>query len=120
MHALLSALLLLQLSSEPGAADARPATSKPSTRLAWTHPKVEARGVWIPRDSMEPNAKTHETPQQARERLSKSLDDLKSANFNILLVDGWFKGYTAYPGSKVAPQYPAFRDNDMFAFVMEE
>ena len=44
----------------------------------------------------------------------------KSANFNILLIDGWFKGYTAYPNSKVAPQYPPFRDNDMFAFVIDQ
>ena len=57
-----------QVGSEPGTSDSRSVVYAPSTRIAFTHPKVEARGVWIPRDSMEPDAKKHETAEQKEYR----------------------------------------------------
>jgi uncharacterized lipoprotein YddW (UPF0748 family) len=65
-------------------------------------------------------ARPGESPVQARDRMRKALDALRAANFNIVLIDGWFKEFTAYPGSVIAPQYPPFRDNDMFDFVVEQ
>ncbi len=112
-----------RFSQEPGAAETKVTGKIPRLPKTWTHPAVEARGIWIPRDSMEAkkDANGHvETNAEVKARLSKTLDQLKAANFNLLLVDCWFKGYVAYPGSHVAPQYPAFKGDDRFGFMVSE
>src|SRR5438552_6931637 len=80
---------LAQLTREPGVQQSQEVSRAPELPKEWTHPTIEARGVWIPRDSLE--ARTGESKDQVRERLAKTIDQLKSANFNILLIDCWFK-----------------------------
>src|SRR5689334_12816577 len=97
---------------EPGVAEAKGDGPVPEWPKVWSHPKVEARGIWIARNNMEPATRpagSRETIDEAKARLVKTLDQLKAANFNIVLLDAWFQGYVAYPGSKIAPQWPAFQ-----------
>src|SRR5437868_5104453 len=81
---------------EPGEAESRQRETNVEPPTSWSHPATEVRGVWIDSKEM----------MRPREQLLAKLDRLKAANFNVVLVDTWFRGYVAYPGSAVVPQYP--------------
>lgn len=115
-HLLLSSLLLtasLQPTppSEPGVAESRETpASLPTTLPTFTHPTIEARGVWIvPRDMALP-------PDQ----LLPLLDQLQSAHINTLLIDTYFRGVVAYPDSKLLPQFADFAGKDPIQFLITE
>src|SRR3989442_11590129 len=114
----LTTSLFAQVTSEPGYQQSKEPGQAPQMPKQWSHPPIEARGVWIPRDSME--ARPGETKEQLRQRLSATMGKLKAAHFNIILVDCWFKGFVSYPNSEFAPQYPPFIDNDIPAFLIDE
>src|SRR5688500_18317522 len=80
---------------------------------AWAQSKpgeAEVRGVWVPSNDL----------LGRREVLLKRFDQLKSANFNMVLIDCWFRGYTAYAGSSIAPHYPQFKGEDVFGLAVDE
>ena len=58
-------------------------------------------------------------PVRAADQNSE-IDQLKAANFNIVLLDAWFQGFVAYPGSRIAPQWPAFNGEDTLGFLIDE
>src|SRR5688572_5244566 len=95
---------------EPGEAEGREKKRQLDPKLQFTHPPVESRGVWIPSNDL----------LGPRDVLLKKLDRLKAANFNTVMIDCWFRGCTAYPGSEVAPQYPKFDGADVFAIALDE
>lgn len=80
---------------EPGQAEAVTTESAVLVPSEWEHPKIEARGVWF----------TAEQFLVPKEELVSRLDRLKSANFNAVFLNVWFRGYVVYPGSKLIPQY---------------
>jgi uncharacterized lipoprotein YddW (UPF0748 family) len=76
----------------------------------WAHPEVEYRGVWFSnRDMLKPKAE-----------IVAKLDQLQRAGFNVLLLDSWFRGFAAFDGSEVAPQYPEFKGEDVFGWITRE
>jgi uncharacterized lipoprotein YddW (UPF0748 family) len=95
---------------EPGELESRLSTRSLETELAFAHPRVESRGVWIPSNDL----------LGPRDALLAKLDAIRKANFNTVLVDVWFRGYTAYAGSAVAPMHPALNGEDVFATVLRE
>jgi uncharacterized lipoprotein YddW (UPF0748 family) len=94
---------------EPGEGEFRDHLAKVPVPKTWSHPASEVRGVWI--DSKE--------TMQPREQLLAKLDALKAANFNTVLIDTWFRGYVAYPGSAVVPQYPELKGRDVVAELID-
>src|SRR5438874_5996301 len=95
---------------EPGEAEEKVKSRAIDPHLKFTHPPVEARGVWVTSNDL----------LGPRETLLKKFDRLKAANFNIVLIDAWFRGYTAYPDSKIAPLYPDFKGEDALGMAIEE
>lgn len=63
---------------------------------------MESRGVWIGREEM----------LEGREKLAARLDRLSSAGINTVYVNTQFRGYVAYPGGVVMPQFPDFAKGD--------
>ena len=96
--------------SEPGEAQGKVKSRKLDASLKFTHSPVEACGVWVTSNDL----------LGPRETLLKKFDRLKAANFNIVLIDAWFRGYTAYPDSKIAPLYPDFKGEDALGMAIEE
>src|SRR5688500_18225355 len=95
---------------EPGQAEAANRERAIDPTLKWTHPRVEARGVWIAsRDMTGP-----------KNEILKKLDLVRDAGLNTALIDTWFRGYVAYPGSAVAPQFPDFNGDDVLAWMVDE
>ena len=95
---------------EPGEAEARQRTTSATMPTTFTSPAVELRGVWLAsRDMVLPRAE-----------LLKRLDQLKAANFNAVLIDTYFRGYVAYPGSAHLPQFPEFRGEDVVGWLIDE
>src|SRR5438876_4963492 len=74
------------------------------------HPLVELRGVWLVSNDL----------SKPRDELKKMLNAFASANFNTVFIDVWFRGYVAYPDSKIAPQFPALRGHDVIGFLVDE
>jgi uncharacterized lipoprotein YddW (UPF0748 family) len=95
---------------EPGEAEGRVKTRRLDPNLTFTHPAVEVRGAWVASNDL----------LGPRDVMLKKLDQLKAANFNTVLVDSWFRGYTAYPGSAIAPLYPGLKGEDAFGMAVEE
>ncbi len=83
---------------EPGQSESKSTTQAVAPTTQWTHPPIEARGVWLTSHSL----------LGPREDLLKKLDQLQAANFNTVLIDTWFRGCVAYPKSEIVPQYPDF------------
>jgi uncharacterized lipoprotein YddW (UPF0748 family) len=96
-------------SLEPGEAESTDRASIVPMPKTWSHPSSEIRGAWI--DSKE--------LMQPRDRLLTKLDALKAANFNTVLIDTWFRGYVAYPGSELVPQYPELNGRDVIAELVD-
>src|SRR5689334_715509 len=90
---------------EPGEAESRERLANVEPTTKWSHPAAEVRGVWIDSKEM----------MRPREQLLAKLDQLKRANFNVVLVDTWFRGYVAYAGSAVVPEYPELKGDDVVA-----
>jgi uncharacterized lipoprotein YddW (UPF0748 family) len=95
---------------EPGAAQGQAKTRPLDPNLKFTHPPVEARGVWVASNDL----------LGPRDVLLRKFDRLKAANFNTVLIDAWFRGHTAYPGSAIAPEYPPLRGEDTLGVAIEE
>ncbi len=95
---------------EPGEAEGRTKTRAIDSNLKFTHPTVEARGVWIASNDL----------LGPRDVLLHKLDRLKSAHFTSVMIDSWFRGYTAYPGSAIAPEYPDLKGEDTLGIVINE
>ena len=96
---------------EPGEAEARQrATTAPPRPTTFTSPVNEVRGIWLAsRDMLRP-----------RDELRDKLDQLKAANFNTVLIDTYFRGHVAYPGSAHLPQFPDFKGNDILGWLIDE
>jgi uncharacterized lipoprotein YddW (UPF0748 family) len=96
---------------EPGDAESRQRSGDAPLVTTFTHRAVELRGVWLAsRDMTAP-----------KDTLVAKLDALKSANFNTVLIDTYFKGFVVYPGGKIVPQAPEFRDKpDVLAMLIDE
>jgi uncharacterized protein len=95
---------------EPGQSEALQRAPVPPFPKTWTHPATEIRGVWISSNEM----------LLPRQPLLAKLDALKSANFNTILIDTYFRGYIAYPGSAYLPQYPGFKGQDIIGLLVDE
>jgi uncharacterized lipoprotein YddW (UPF0748 family) len=95
---------------EPGEAEGRDKTRTLDANLTFTHPATEARGVWVASNDL----------LGPRDVMLHKFDRLKVAHFNTVLVDCWFRGYTSFPGSDIAPQYPDFKGEDVLATTIEE
>jgi uncharacterized lipoprotein YddW (UPF0748 family) len=78
--------------------------------IAAQNPLIELRGIWLVSNDL----------SQPPAELAKMLDAFASANFNTIFIDVWFRGYAAYPDSKIAPQYPALRGHDVIGFLVDE
>jgi uncharacterized lipoprotein YddW (UPF0748 family) len=95
---------------EPGEAEARQRATPAPRATTFTSPATEVRGIWLAsRDMTRP-----------RDELRAMLDQLKAANFNTVLIDTYFRGYVAYPGSAHLPQFPAFRGEDILGWLIDE
>jgi len=95
---------------EPGQAEAQQrATTLPLIRQ-FTSPALEVRGVWLASSSM----------TAAPDVLRRHLDAIRSANFNTVLIDTYFRGYVAYPGGAVVPQFPDFKGQDVLGLLIDE
>jgi uncharacterized lipoprotein YddW (UPF0748 family) len=82
----------------------RPAIAAPATQLS-----TEVRGVWlVSQDLLKP-----------RDQIAQMLDQFADAHFNSVFIDIWFRGYVAYPDSKIVPQYPQLHD-DVIGFIVDE
>lgn len=106
--------LILELQPSPGAEPGRREAQQrdPAGKIItkFTHPAVEARGIWLAsRDMVLP-----------KEELRRRLDDLKAANFNTVLIDTYFRGYVAYPGGEIVPQFPDFKGEDILGWLIDE
>src|SRR4051812_24724140 len=55
-----------------------------------------------------------------RAEIAAKLDVLKAANFNLVLIDTYFRGFVAYPGSAILPQYPEFHGDDVVGWMIEQ
>ncbi|MGI8906121.1 MAG: glycoside hydrolase family 10 protein [Candidatus Sumerlaeaceae bacterium] len=98
---------------EPGQAEAQTTLTQPVQLPAqWSHPKTEARAVWI----------TSQELQESKEALTAKLDQVASANFNTITVDTWFRGFVAYPDSALVPQYPGVveKNPDVLSWILKE
>ena len=97
--------------AEPGEAEARQRATTEPVITTFSHPAIELRGVWLAsRDMTKP-----------KQQLIEQLDALKSANFNTLMIDTYFKGFVVYPGGKIVPQAPDFRDKpDVLKLLIDE
>jgi uncharacterized lipoprotein YddW (UPF0748 family) len=95
---------------EPGEAEGKVKSRAIEPNLKFTHPLVEARGVWVASNDL----------LGPREAMLQKFDRLKAANFNLVLIDAWFRGYTAYPGSAIAPPYPDLKGEDALGMAIEE
>ena len=95
---------------EPGQAEAQDRDRPIAPDTKWTQPPVEARGVWIASRDM----------NGTREPIGQKLDLIKRANLNTALIGTQFRGYVAYPGSAVLPQFPDFKGQDVFGLWVEE
>lgn len=80
---------------EPGQNEGATTVSKVEVPKTWSHPKEEARGIWL-------TAKEFLVPQS---ELEKRYDDLKAANINAVFLNVWFRGFVVYPGSDIVEQY---------------
>ncbi len=76
--------------------------------------QTEIRGAWVDR-----------APLATRESIRGMLDDLKGANFNVVFVDVWSRGYPLWK-SAVFERHtglltdPVYGDRDVLAEVIEE
>jgi len=96
--------------AEPGQREAQQRDTAGKVITEFTHPAVEARGIWLAsRDMVLP-----------KEELRRRLDDLEAANFNAVLIDTYFRGYVAYPGSEIVPQFPDFKGEDILGWLIDE
>jgi uncharacterized lipoprotein YddW (UPF0748 family) len=95
---------------EPGQSEARDRSAKIPLPTTWSHPETEIRGLWIATNEM----------LLPREQITAKLDALQQANFNVALIDTYFRGYIAYPGSKLLPQYPEFKNDDRVGWMIEQ
>lgn len=75
--------------------------------LTYSSRSVEARGAWYRLKEKNPS------------ELIKTLDKLKAGNFNIILPETWYHGYTIYP-SAVVKQNPQFSGWDPLSVLVEE
>jgi uncharacterized lipoprotein YddW (UPF0748 family) len=95
---------------EPGEAAARQRATTAPRPKTFTSPTNELRGIWLAsRDMVRP-----------RDELRARLDQLKAANFNTVLIDTYFRGYVAYPGSAHLPQFPDFKGADVLGWLIDE
>src|SRR4051794_4193627 len=96
---------------EPGEAEAKDRAAALPLPSKWSHPDREVRGIWLAsRDMLVADAE-----------LLKKLEAIKSANLNTVLIDTYFKGFVAYPGSSLIPQAPDFRDRaDVIGLLVNE
>src|SRR3954454_19356214 len=83
---------------EPGEAESHGQSNSVELPKAWSHPSTEVRGVWM----------TSKEMLMPRTPLLAKLDALRAAHFNVVLIDTYFRGCVAYPGSAVLPQFPGF------------
>jgi uncharacterized lipoprotein YddW (UPF0748 family) len=95
---------------EPGEAEGRNKTRAIEPNLKFTHPTTEARGVWLASNDL----------LGSRDLLLHKFDRLKSAHFTTVMIDSYFRGYTAYPGSAIAPEYPDLKGEDTLGLVINE
>lgn len=95
---------------EPGQAEVRVTHRSIEGEVRFTQPAVEARGVWVPSNDL----------LGPRDAMLRKFDQLKRANFNTVLIDAWFRGYTAYAGSAVAPLHPDLKGGDAFGAALAE
>ena len=95
---------------EPGQAEATATPRSATLPAAWSHKDPEVRGVWLARNDM----------SGPPEKLVEKIQALKDANFNTVMIDGWFRGYTSYPGSAVVPQFDEFKGADPFGLSVAE
>lgn len=95
---------------EPGQAEAQDRDRRVDIDIRWTQPRVEARGVWIASRDM----------NGTREEIGGKLDLVRSAHLNTALIGTQFRGYVAYPGSAVLPQFPDFKGQDIFGIWVDE
>jgi uncharacterized lipoprotein YddW (UPF0748 family) len=105
----LFATVTLAQQLEPGEAESRDRAANVAVPKTWSHPANEIRGVWMaPKEMLLP-----------RGQILRKLDQLKAANFNAVLIDAYFRGYVAWPGSGILPQYPEFKGEDPIAFLID-
>jgi uncharacterized lipoprotein YddW (UPF0748 family) len=98
---------------EPGQAEAQTsATGAVEVPRKWSHPATEVRGVWITSGEL----------QQSTEALTRKLDAIAHANFNAIMADTWFRGFVAYPDSKIVPQYPSLAagNRDVIGWMVQQ
>jgi uncharacterized lipoprotein YddW (UPF0748 family) len=95
---------------EPGEAEGRNKTRELDPNLKFNHPAVETRGVWVASNDL----------LGPRDVLLHKFDRLKSAHFTTVMIDSWFRGYTAYPDSAIAPEYPDLKGEDTLGVMMDE
>ena len=98
-----------QPSLEPGAAQSKETTTRAAI-TDFTHPPVETRGVWLAsRDIFVP-----------RDQLLAKLDQLKDAGFTRVMIDTQFRGGVLYPDSKILPQVPEAKGEDLLKLLVDE
>lgn len=96
---------------EPGQAQAQaPATAPVSLPARWSHPPVEARGVWL----------TGSELMGSTESVLRKLDAFQAAGFNEVMLDTWLRGFVTYPGSRYAPQHSMAKGRDPLAWIIPE
>jgi len=96
---------------EPGQADTRvTATAPVSLPTEWSHPPIEARGVWMIGSEL----------MGSTESLVRKLDALQEAGFNEVMLDTWLRGYVTYPGSAYVPQHSQAKGRDPLAWIIPE
>lgn len=95
---------------EPGEAEGKTKTRALDPNLKFTHPQVEARGVWVASNDL----------LGPRDVLLRKFDRLKAAHFNTVMIDSYFRGYAAYPGSAIVPEYPGLKDEDTLGIMIEQ
>src|SRR5262245_24760587 len=96
--------------SEPGEVESRHRVTTAPRPTTFSSPQTEARGIWLAsRDLVLP-----------REEMLKRLDQLQQANFNIVLIDTYYRGYVAYPGSEHLAQDPALKGDDVLGWLIDE
>src|SRR5438309_1047433 len=95
---------------EPGEAESwQRATTAPVPKT-WSHPATEIRGVWMASQDL----------RLTKDQIGKKLDALAAAHFNAVMIDTYFRGYVAYPGSEILPQFPEFHGDDVIGMVVDE
>lgn len=95
--------------AEPGVEQSKQTTTRPII-TTFTHPAVETRGVWLPgRDIFVP-----------RPQLLATLDRLKAAGFNRVMISTQFRGGVLYPDSDLLPQVADAKGEDLLKLLIDE